>query len=112
MLSRLGAERLQDDQRFIESYVRSRAGRGYGPLRVAAELRQRGIAEPSIQTALAGGECDWVDAARLAYAKKFGSAGPADYRETAKRIRYLEYRGYTQEQIRAALDGTDELEQA
>src|SRR5690554_546207 len=42
-IARLAAENLQSDQRFAESYARSRAARHYGPLRIRAELAERGI---------------------------------------------------------------------
>ena len=38
-LDRLGAQHYQDDERFGEMLVRSRAAQGYGPVRLRAELK-------------------------------------------------------------------------
>lgn len=102
VLERLGAERLLSDRRFAESYVRGRAERGYGPLRIRAELRERGI-DAALADGPLGETGDWTERARAARRKRFGSAVPADYREKARQMRFLQQRGFDGEQIRAAL---------
>src|SRR5579885_2595342 len=47
VLSGLEAERAQSDDRFVSEYVRQRSEKGYGPLRIQQELRQRGITAPN-----------------------------------------------------------------
>lgn len=103
MLESLAEGRLQDDRRFVEAYVESRAARGYGPVRIAAELRQRGIADEAVREALGRCATDWPAAAEAAARKKFGERAPRDPAEVARRMRFLEYRGFTREQMRAAL---------
>ena len=44
-IERLQKEGLLSDQRYAESYINMRRGKGYGPLRIALELRERGVAE-------------------------------------------------------------------
>jgi len=42
VLQRLADEGLQSDRRFVESFVQSRINQGKGPLRIHADLGQRG----------------------------------------------------------------------
>jgi regulatory protein len=108
-LDGLAAQQLQDDARFVEVFVRSRVARGQGPARIAQELRQRGIAEAAVRAALDGSEHDWTSLARDALRRQF-KAPPADLRSRARQVRFLEYRGFTAGQIRAAMKGGEDLE--
>ncbi|MGH8584114.1 MAG: regulatory protein RecX [Gammaproteobacteria bacterium] len=105
VLSQLANDHLQSERRFAEEYLRVRAARGYGPVRIGAELRQRGIDDATIADALAAVAQDWP--ARLAEArrKRFGGALPGDARERLRQCRFLEYRGFTPVQIRALIGG-------
>ncbi len=103
VLDRLAAENLQSDVRYTEIYLRSRAERGYGPQRIAIELRQRGASVEIIQQALNETECDWLVLARKADRKKFGDTQDGNFAVLVKRRRYLEYRGFSSDQIKAAL---------
>lgn len=108
VLSRLIEERLQSDARYTESYVRQRSGKGYGPLRISAELRERGIDEGLVSSMLRRaeeeGDVDWFEMASAAYAKKYGGRPIEDIRERAKRMRFMQYRGFSQEQIAVAIE--------
>ena len=42
-VERLTGEGLQDDRRFIEGFAQSRINQGKGPVRLRADLRQRGV---------------------------------------------------------------------
>ena len=81
--------------------------RGHGPLRIRMDLRERGVADTDIDEALDTADEDWVAVAREARRKRFGAAGPADFRERARQGRFLQYRGFSSEQIRAALGPGD-----
>ncbi len=108
VLQRLAMERLQSDERFAEVYLRQRSGKGYGPQRIAAELGERGIDDGLISAcfrqAEAEGEIDWFERAEAVYARKFGSGPIEDMKERAKRLRFMQYRGFTHEQIAAAIE--------
>jgi regulatory protein len=93
--------------RFAESFIRSRAGKGQGPVRICSELAQRGIAEPDAAALLRDAEVDWAAAARAVRAKRFGTAVPRDFQERARQARFLQYRGFDSRQIGAALGGRD-----
>jgi regulatory protein len=105
VLDALVVERLQSDERFAEAYVTARSGRGFGPVRIGLELEERGIpcelreasCEPRAQV--------WVRRARRAREKRFGEALPGDFRERARQARFLSTRGYTADQVAAALGG-------
>ncbi|HMM77906.1 MAG TPA: regulatory protein RecX [Gammaproteobacteria bacterium] len=101
-LDRLAEQRLQDDERFVEVFVRSRIARGQGPVRIAQELRQRGIVETTVRDALAAAEVDWDALATQVLGRQF-RARAADAKTRARQQRFLEYRGFTAAQIRAAL---------
>jgi regulatory protein len=90
--------------RYTESFVRSRFAKGQGPTRVRHELASRGVAEEMAGAAIADAQWDWLAAARRARVKRFGAQPPQTYAERAKQSRFLEYRGFTAEQIRAALE--------
>ncbi len=93
-----------DETRFTESFVRSRVQQGYGPLRIRQDLRQRGVAESTQALALESYADLWLEAACKARHKRFGEAPPTDIKNRAKQARFLTYRGFTSEQIRAAFE--------
>ncbi len=107
LLSALTAERLLSDGRFAEAYVRSRQQRGMGPLRVRAELRERGVAGELIDDALSRAEDDWLELARAQFHKKFSEGAARDYKARAKQARFLQQRGFSGDIIRSVLDDTD-----
>ena len=88
--------------RFTESFIRSRVAKGQGPARIRAELAERGVGDAA--ELLRGGDVDWLAAARAVRRKRFGAEPPRDFRERAKQARFLQYRGFTADQVRAALE--------
>jgi regulatory protein len=102
IIERLLAERLLDDQRYIDNFIRSHAGRGHGPLRIRMELRQLDLTGPPVEEAIAAFS-DWQALARAARLKKFGPKPPATPAERAQQMRFLGYRGFTSAQVRGAL---------
>ena len=102
-LQQLVEEGLQSDRRFVESFVQSRINQGKGPLRIHADLGQRGIAAGLVDEVLEGTGEDWYELAREARLKKFGPSQPDGFREKARQMRFLQYRGFEPDQIRAAV---------
>lgn len=102
-LTALAAEGLVDESRFIEAFVASRIRKGQGPIRIRAELQQRGITAQAIESGLADAH-DWRALAREVRVKRFGSQLPRDFGERARQARFLEYRGFTAEQVRGCFD--------
>ena len=106
----LVAERLLSEARFVEQFVRQHVGRGHGPVRIRAELRERGVAEAEIEAGIDAAGQDWAAVARDVRRRKFGLSPPGDYGERARQARFLQYRGFTAEHIRAALGPGDDIE--
>lgn len=94
-VERLCAECLQSDARFAEIYLNSRAQRLYGPNRIKAELRERGIADEIIVTTFLNADIDWQANLQKLKIGKFGHLPPADFKEKAKRLRFIQYRGFS-----------------
>lgn len=105
-LGELWQDNLQSDQRFAENYFRSRVERGFGPRRIAAELKQRGVSAALITESLTQGR-DWESQATKVRHKRFGQALPSHPKERARQMRFLQYRGFTQEQINYTLSERD-----
>lgn len=101
VLTRLQQERLQSDERFVESYVYSRRQRGFGPVRIRSELLQKGLESELITQHLQCYQDDWTTLVRKIKEQKFGTRQPASARERARQIRFLTGRGFSLEQIYA-----------
>lgn len=97
---------LQSDQRFTQSYLRHRSQRGCGELRIKQELKQRGVNDTLIAEAFKSAEIDWFALAVAVRCKRFGEQVPADFKERAKQLRFLQYRGFTHEQITESFNHT------
>lgn len=104
----LANEGLQSDARFAESFVQSRINQGKGPVRIRLDLGQRGIGDSTIEIAIEDADADWYAMAREIRVRKFGRARPADFREKARQMRFLQYRGFEQGHIQAAVDSDGE----
>ena len=98
-LAGLKASGMQNDVRFTEEYIRNRLGKGYGPVRISRELYERGITKALATQKLSAMEMDWDELAQAVRQKKFGLQVPTDIREQAKQSRFLQYRGFTYQQI-------------
>ena len=91
---------LQSDQRYAESYTHMRYNKGYGPVRIDNELRERGVSENIRRCCLnAIPEQDWWLLMQQVRNKKFGKVLPQEYNERAKQMRFLRYRGFVNEKI-------------
>jgi len=91
------------DRRFAESWVADHRAKA-GSVRLAYELRQRGVRDAIIDSVLAEHRGSEFERAREVWKKKFGSA-PADAAEKAKQQRFLQGRGFTPQVIRQTLSG-------
>ena len=82
-----------NDCRFAEIFVRTSIIKGRGPVRIRQELQQKGVAQKYIAQAIHEAEVDWQQQAAAVLARKFRSE-PADQKERAKQMRFLQSRGY------------------
>ena len=95
LLDCLENEGLQSDERYTESYVHSRGRRGFGPLRIRLELQERGISTDLVDTYIDFNDQLWLAVARKEYEKKFGAQATESVKDRAKRMRFLQSRGFT-----------------
>lgn len=105
----LEQEGLQSDTRFAQMYVRARFNKGLGPVRISGELSERGIAAELIDESLEEYDELWLSAMARSREIRFSAQRPATFPEQAKQMRFLQYRGFSTEQIKQ-LFKTDILE--
>jgi len=106
VLESLEQDNLLSDARFAQSFIVARYAKGQGPIRIRRDLAERGIEPQSAW--FDSEEFDWPRLARETRVRHFGAALPADLKDKARQMRFLEYRGFSHDQIRRALDFADE----
>ena len=92
-----------DDVRYAQSQIRQHIGKGHGELRIRQELRHKHVSDNDVQLALDENETDWFELAKQAAHKKYRQFGNVDKKEYSRRVRFLQYRGFSFEQIQYAL---------
>jgi regulatory protein len=112
-LETLQRQGFQDDRRYAEALVRSRALAGHGPVRIRAELRMNGVPGADIDGAFEAAEGDGLDWAEIAgrVAARFGpglhqARGGEGLKLRHRAIAFLLRRGFSQEQARATRSGS------
>ena len=103
VLDELAARDLVSDERFAEAFLRSRLERGQGPLKIRAQLRERGVGAPLIDSVLSEAEIDWDRRAAAARSRRFGNAPPGDREDMARQARFLRGRGFSEGQVARAV---------
>lgn len=92
-----------NENRFVEAYSQMRKRRGYGPLRIQAELRERGITDAILRGSFA--DKDGNEHLVEVFQKKFACTKLSnDFKLRAKQIRFLQYRGFNLEDIMNVLE--------
>lgn len=103
MLDYLEQENLLSEARFIGSYIRLRKNAGFGPLKICTELQNRGINRSRIFLHEEWQNTLWEESAITLRIKRFGEMLPRNAEEGSQQTRFLQQRGFTFDQIRAAL---------
>ena len=103
LLTALVDERLLSDTRYAEAMVTHRASRGYGPLRICMELRDRGVAEHIVDKVLQEAEVDWDERLRHTYDRKYGEMAVESFKTWASRAQFLKNRGFSVDSIRRVI---------
>jgi regulatory protein len=103
LLDELANKGWLSDARFAELAVRSKARR-FGPLRVAYQLRAKGVGDETIARAFASAGTDGSANLERVWSSRF-SASPADQRERARQVRFLQGRGFALDDILRFLKG-------
>jgi len=113
VLEELGASNVINDNRYGDNVVAHRARRGQGPARIRQELQRSGLGAEAIQATMDKAKDDgpdFVSLARAARARKFGPELPKDWKECSRQARFLQYRGFSTDHIRAVLEGVPDDE--
>jgi len=99
-IKKLEEQGLIDHQRFAEQYIHSRSEKGYGPMRIKQELKQRGVNENIAQPLL--NNIDWNSFAIAVLKKKVNHEFPKETKPVLKLKKFLNYRGFDFSQIEQA----------
>mgnify|MGYP003351561088 FL=1 len=106
ILTEFKEKNWQSDTRFCQAFIRSHARKGHGEVVIKQELKQRGITNAELfNTELE--EYDWFALAQETRCKKFGADLPSERKEQARQYRFLQYRGFNNEQCWHALKHND-----
>jgi regulatory protein len=71
------------------------------------DIRQKGIQDDLLAAAVEVSDIDWLALARDVAERKFGNRPAKEQKDKAKRMRFLQYRGFNFDQIKYALSGTE-----
>lgn len=86
----------QSDERYIEQSVRNWAEKGSGPVKIRQKLRVASNREDLISLYLDWSDDEWFEIAQTALIKKYGATyAECERNEQAKRMRFLQSRGFT-----------------
>ncbi|RUO77960.1 regulatory protein RecX [Idiomarina seosinensis] len=104
LIQELATKGWQSDERFIGSFIREKLMQGQGRIKIVAQAtQQRGVDRQLVEAALAEHSVDWQQRCRELHQRKFGERPPVDRKEWSKRVRYLQQRGFSGDQIFAVL---------
>ncbi len=104
VINTLNDEDWQSDERFAESYARHRIKKGFGPVKISYELRQKGIVEFNLENVVMDLAESWLDLIAQVHKKKYGEDKPVSEKEWIKQSRFLQQRGFSHEMIKTVLN--------
>lgn len=111
VLDRLQDRQWQSNERFAASFFRQRVEQGYGPLRIRMEMSQKGLSDIEIEAVFNESAPDWRELAKDRYQRRFAKSTEfklLEPKERAKRQRFLAQRGFTAEQVYAAISAAED----
>lgn len=105
VLGTLQAQGYWCETRFINSMIRLRTGRGMGPVKILFELAHKHqISKTQVVNSESWHATDWFALVQVVYEKKYGEIKPNNQMEKMARLRFLQQRGFTNDQIYSVLD--------
>ena len=104
LIDALVEENLLSDDRYTEAFVRFRAQRFQGPLKILAALRTKGVSDALIQRELDARAEEWPELAAQWLERQ--NPGTIDFDAKKKYYRRLMSRGFTHSQAMDALNRT------
>ena len=103
VIDQLIDEGWQSDARFAESYARYRIRKGFGPVKISYELRQKGVGDFDLDPVVLDVADSWFDLLTQVYHKKYADSDELSQKERVKRSRFLQQRGFSHEMINIVL---------
>jgi regulatory protein len=92
------------NERFADVFASQRFDLGYGPIKIIAELQQRGIQQPPDWLSSMTDQ-QWIENATRIRERRFGLADiREDWDEKGRQGRFLAQRGYASDHIESALE--------
>lgn len=104
VVAKLVDEGLLCDDRYSEAYTRSRWRKGFGPVRIALELREKGVSEDLISKHIKNNDDLWFALIAQVAKKKYSYALSDDPADKAKRVRFYQYRGFNFDHINSIIE--------
>jgi regulatory protein len=102
-LENLSRSNFQSDERFAEALARTRAGSGFGPVRIRTELGTHGISRELIDEAMESISTDFSDTALRLLSRKFSAEKLKDPAQRRKAVDFLLRRGFEQRMVYATV---------
>jgi regulatory protein len=97
VLDELAAKGWLSDARYAEQAIRSKARR-YGPMKLAYVLRGKGLDDDAIAAGFRAAGADGEASLEGVWKSRF-RAPPADERERARQVRFLQGRGFALDEV-------------
>jgi len=100
VITAIAERNWQNDERYADCFARQRIEKGYGPIRIAYELQQRGISNICLDAMVEEQAGGWLNLLLDVYSRKYDEARNLSQSEWLKRCRYLQQRGFSSELIK------------
>jgi len=107
VLDQLERDDLLSESRLIEQYVAERLRKGFGPVRIRFELREKGLSDLRTEPYLELSEESCLALISAAHNRRFGAETRKERQTLAKRARFLEYRGFPSHLVARFLGAED-----
>ncbi|MCF7984746.1 MAG: recombination regulator RecX [Thiohalocapsa sp.] len=104
VMDALERDGLLSEERLVEVYVAERLHKGFGPVRIRFELREKGLSDSQIEPHLQLDDERCLALIGAAHDRRFGAGSRTERESLAKRARFLEYRGFPSYLIARFLD--------
>ncbi|WP_420885961.1 regulatory protein RecX [Bathymodiolus thermophilus thioautotrophic gill symbiont] len=98
VLETLKNQNHQSDERFTNEFIQMRFNQGKGSIKIAIDLKQRGIEDFDLSA------YDFFALAKEVRVSKYGEAAPSNYKEKAKQQRFLQSRGFDFDEINLSFE--------
>lgn len=103
-IAKFAGKDIQSDERYAEAVVRGAYRKGKGPVFVKRQLNEHDIDFDLVKSLIAEEDFDWFESSKAVRCKRFGDDLPQEWKDKQKQMRFLQYRGFTQEQINYAFE--------